>query len=132
MKKKIIGMLLCACILISMSIVANAEWTSTYTAKYKKNDNYSSFTGIPNAKKQNSSYLNNAIEPSNKTSWTTPKLGVVDTDNIGMTTLNSYYTGTIVLLSYATVGNYYNLNIYGSPNQLGTDTMNVRYNLDYS
>lgn len=132
MKKKLSSALLCVCLIVSVSFAANAVWTSSYKASYKKGNNYSEFTGIPNSQKRSNAYLNNAIEPRDKTSWTTPRLGIVDTSKTGMTTINSYYTGTIVLASYATAGGYYNVVINGSANQLGTDTMSVRYNLDYS
>ncbi|MGI6745949.1 MAG: hypothetical protein ACOX45_07415 [Acutalibacteraceae bacterium] len=84
-----------------------------------------------NAKKS-TSCGNNAIDGSNKTSWSIPRMGIVDTSYIGMSALGSYANHPIVVYSYAVSGGYYNVNIYGSPNQVGTDTMNIKFDLDYS
>ncbi len=59
-------------------------------------------------------------------------MGIVDTDHIGMTALCSYYSNPIVAFSYARNGEYYNVDIYGSPNQTGIDTMKIKFDLDYS
>lgn len=132
MKKKILSSIICVVILFSMSIVANAAWTSVTRIQYKSDYNYPGFSGAPWTRKNDSNCLNNAISATNRTSWTVPKAGICDTTNTPMTTLNSVLSDPIILMSYAEAGKLYSVIIYGSPSQSGTDYIDVKYNLDYS
>ena len=134
MKRKAISIIICVVLLMTTSIVAYAAYGNTYTAHYKKGNNYSSFTGISSQTKVGyGSY--NAMVGYNKSSWTTPKTGVVDNSaqHIAMTgqysiTNNSSLPMTVP--SYAETNHSYNIIVVGSVNQVGTDTMSFKYDLD--
>lgn len=132
MKRKILSSLLCLLLVISMSLIASAVLTPATTANYKRNYNYKDFTTIPDSRKT-TSLLGNQIYAYNKTSWTWPKAGIVDTSKTSMTvisTITNKSSSALWFTSMAEMGKYHNVVIVGAASQVGTDTMTVRYNLD--
>lgn len=132
MKKRIISSIICALVLLTMTIVANASWTNSATAYYRSGYTYPPDTKVPYATKMTSS-LGNQILSYNKSSWTAPKIGIADDKKAAMTVLSTTRnssTEALWMTSMARPGNQYSVVIYGSTIQVGTDTMTVRFNLD--
>lgn len=132
MRKKLLSLSICVLILLSMTVVAHASWTSTCTAKYKKDYNYPDYSGVKYATKATSS-TGNAILTYDLTSWTLPKAGIVDEDYTSVTVIhpvNNSSTVAICMTSMAMPGEKYSVVIVGAAAQIGVDTMKVSFDLD--
>lgn len=130
MKQKIICAILSLCIIGTISLSANAAYTSLTQVSYKKGNNYS--TGAPDATKTSSSIYNRMLG-KNKTSWTNPKSAVVEkTTHTDMTGLYNISSSGVRVPSMAEQNKVYNVNIQGAATQLGTDKMDFQYDVDAS
>ena len=132
MRKKLLSLSICALILLSMTVVAHASWTSTYTAKYSSGENLPDESKLPYVRKTTSD-TGNAILTYDLTSWTLPKAGIIGYDGIMVTVIhpvNNSRTNPICMTSTARPGENYSVYILGALTQSGVDTMKVSFDLD--
>lgn len=132
MNKKILSIILCIACILSMTIMANASWTTLTKVSFQSGKNYN--TGAPNTTKQDDDKLYSAFYCEDRTSWSIPKIAVVLTDSshtVKSAWVSLRNDSTIKALSTAEAGNVCNVCIDGSVNQLGTDTAKLKYDVDY-
>lgn len=97
MRKKLLSLSICALILLSMTVVAHASWTSTRTAKYKSGYNYPVSSGLQYATKATSA-TGNAILTYDLTSWTLPKAGIIDDGNTSVTAIHTVKNSSTIAI----------------------------------
>lgn len=131
MKKKIIITIISLSLILCMSLSAVASWNSSSWRNITYKKGYQYYDATYTFKKTNSMPYNR-MEGKNKTSWTIPRAAIVEpSTHTAMTGLYPVHNNNVIIAeSYATSVNTYTLQIYGSPNQLGSDTMDFRVDLN--
>ncbi|MGI6744663.1 MAG: hypothetical protein BWY46_00639 [Firmicutes bacterium ADurb.Bin300] len=118
-----------------LSVVAQAAYTQKWMIYYKKGVCNPDFTESLGVRKNTHSNLFN-ISSTNQTGWTTPKGCIIKhNDYLVISAEYPLPNGTPVTnkpLAQILVGTAHNVMIRGSDWQVGTDTMDIQYDVDVS
>ncbi len=133
---KIFKRIICSLLIVlSLSLVASAAYTTPKTVYYKKGYNFPAFSGCVASKKlTDDTYFKMYSEK--RTSITLPKGGIIlnsdpSQDGIKTGLYSLINKGSIHKdFSWGVKGVTYNAVIYGNTVQVGTDSMTFKYDVD--
>ncbi len=133
---KIFKRIICSLLIVlSLSLVASAAYTTQKTVYYKTGYNFPSFSGCEASTKLTTSPLFKMYSEK-RTSFTAPQAGIIlnsDPTTTGIKTglYTLIYKGSIHKdFSLGEKDEKYNAVIYGNVIQVGTDSMSFKYDLD--
>lgn len=133
---KIFKRIICSLLIVlSLSLVASAAYTTPKTVYFKKGNNFPAYSGCVASKKMTDN-MYCIVHTDNRTSITAPRVGIIRDDNRTMdgleTALFSVINGGSVHRSFVSGvrGVTYNVVICGRETQIGTDTMTLKYDVD--
>ena len=115
-------------LLIILATTVSAYWSDVSNISYKRGDNYSQNMGISPIPKTTRDKVAQ-FEAYNKSSWTTPKACLVNSNKEERSSKADLKENRIYTVdSSAEYNYYYYYKINGAWNQVGTDKMDFRYN----